>query len=136
MVGMGPLFNANGFDRSTQQTPARGDRNPGLLADSLNNNDQSVRYGVVGGAAGGGGGGSAIGSRGGDFQPTGIGPLCELVSKDGADKADESATFDDYYNTLQLACEQQRKHIFGWVNWTVAQVRHRVVYFKITIYFI
>ena len=128
-MGTGPLFNTIGGRRSgvgrndavsTQETPSRdSSRNPGLLADSLNSNDQSGRYGLAGG---GGGGGGAIGSQGGDFQPTGIGPLCELVSKDGADKADESTTFNDYFDTLQLACEQQRRNTYGWVNWTVAQV--------------
>ena len=27
-------------------------------------------------------------------QPVGIGPLCEYVSKEGADKADQSSTFE------------------------------------------
>ena len=63
------------------------------------------------------------GMGGGDYVPTGVGPLCELVSRDGADKADESTTFQDYFKTLQVACEQQRERVYGWVNWTVAQVR-------------
>ena len=41
-------------------------------------------------------------------QPTGVGPLCEYVSVDGADKAEQSFTFDEYKNTLQVACEQNR----------------------------
>ena len=36
------------------------------------------------------------GPRGDNFQLTGVGPLCELQPKDGADKADESPTFDAF----------------------------------------
>ena len=43
------------------------------------------------------------GRRGDNFQPTGVGPLCELQPKDGADKADESPTFDAYFSTLTSA---------------------------------
>ena len=43
------------------------------------------------------------GRRGDNFQPTGVGPLCELQPKDGADKADESPTFDAYFTTLTSA---------------------------------
>ena len=40
------------------------------------------------------------GPRGDNFQPTGVGPLCELQPKDGADKADESPMFDAHLRKL------------------------------------
>ena len=32
--------------------------------------------------------------------------------------------------TCSLACEQQRSHVYGWVNWTVAADTPDVVYYQ------
>ena len=62
---------------------------------------------------------AGIQDSGGTVSPTGVGPLCEYVTSDGADRAQESETFEDYRNTLDLACEPGRENQYGWVNWTV-----------------
>ena len=118
-VGMGPISHMQSPDSAVF-----GGRNPNLLDGNM------VSSGQPGIGFSGAVGGPVTIGRGGDFRPTGIGPLCELVSKDGADKAAESATFEDYYNTLQLACEQERRNMFGWVNWTVSQDTPDLVYYQ------
>ena len=72
---------------------------------------------------------AGVDNYGGQETPTGVGPLCELVS-DGADKASESETFWDYYETLRLACVPGRAAEYGWVNWTVAHDTPDLVYYQ------
>merc|ERR1719266_553904 len=62
--------------------------------------------------------------------PTGVGPVCEYQSIEGADKADQSSTFGEYLKTLKLACEENRKFSYGWVNWTVAENTPDLVYYQ------
>jgi hypothetical protein len=42
--------------------------------------------------------------------PTGVGPLCEFVSADGADKAEQSTTFEVITITLDNILHFSRKH--------------------------
>ena len=66
--------------------------------------------------------------------PTGVGPLCEFVPRDGGSadsKAQESDTFDDYRNSLDVACETDRNAEFGWVNWTVPEDTPDLVYYQV-----
>merc|ERR1711935_300904 len=64
-----------------------------------------------------------------DGQAVGVGTICEFVSKEGADKADQSSTFQEYSGTLQLACEKGRQ-FYGWVNWTVAENTPDLLYYQ------
>ncbi len=78
---------------------------------------------------GGGGGGGGLLDR-----PTGVGPLCEFVPKDGGSadsKAAESETFQDFRNSLDVACEAGAAGEFGWVNWTVAANTPDLVYYQV-----
>ena len=36
----------------------------------------------------------------------------------------------DYKQTLQVACERNRVHDYGWVNWTVAESTPDLVYYQ------
>ena len=45
-------------------------------------------------------------------------------------KAAESDTFQEYFNTLELACANGRKDEYGWVNWTVAANTPNLVYYQ------
>ncbi len=78
---------------------------------------------------GNGGGGGGLLDR-----PTGVGPLCEFVPKDGGSadsKAAESETFQDFRNSLDVACEAGAAGEFGWVNWTVAANTPDLVYYQV-----
>ena len=46
------------------------------------------------------------------------------------DKAAESDTFQEYFETLELACDTGRKDEYGWVNWTVAASTPKLVYYQ------
>ncbi len=77
---------------------------------------------------GGGSGGGLL------DRPTGVGPLCEFVPKDGGSadsKAAESETFQDFRNSLDVACEAGAAGEFGWVNWTVAANTPDLVYYQV-----
>ena len=46
------------------------------------------------------------------------------------EKAAESDTFQEYFNTLELACANGRRDEYGWVNWTVAANTPNLVYYQ------
>ena len=73
---------------------------------------------------------AGISDQGGTVTPTGVGPLCEYVTPDGADRAPESETFSDYRSSLQLACEPGREGQYGWVNWTVQMDTPSLLYYQ------